>query len=156
MIRKFFIILLLCFPLYLSAQDIVGQASYYAKKFHGRKTANGERFNMHEMTAAHRTLPFGTILLVTNLSNNKSVIVRINDRGPFSKRRILDLSYGAAKELDFIRNGVTNVRIQKFNFRKEFMQPIQPGEIQLLQVANTAKDKNDRTQKIRIIPFSAK
>ena len=142
MIRKLFVAILLCLPMYLCAQDI-GQASYYAHKFHGRKTANGERFNMHEMTAAHRTLPFGTVLLVTNLSNDKSIIVRINDRGPFAKKRIIDLSYGAARELDFIHNGVTKVRIQQFNFRQEFMQPILPDEIQLLDIAKTTIKKKD-------------
>lgn len=141
MVKKICVTILLCFPLYLCAQDVVGEASYYAHKFHGRKTANGERFNMHAMTAAHRSLPFGTVLLVTNLSNDKSIVVRINDRGPFSKKRILDLSYGAAKELGFVHNGVTKVRIQNFNFRKEFVQPILPDEIQLLDITDAAVKK---------------
>lgn len=89
---------------------ITGVSSYYGKKFHGRKTANGETFNMYELTAAHKTLPFGTLLEVENLDNNKKVIVRINDRGPFAKNRILDLSYAAAKKIDMIKSGTAKIR----------------------------------------------
>ncbi len=91
---------------------ITGTASYYADKFHGRKTANGEIFNMHDLTAAHKTLPFNTLLRVTNLRNNKSVKVRINDRGPFVKDRVIDLSLAAAKELDMLGTGTAEVRIE--------------------------------------------
>jgi peptidoglycan lytic transglycosylase len=91
---------------------IVGYASYYADKFHGRLTANGETFNMHDYTAAHRNLPFGTVLLVTNLENGKKVKVRVNDRGPFVKGRILDLSPQAAKDIGLIKNGVAKVNIK--------------------------------------------
>jgi len=89
-----------------------GIASLYAKKFHNRKTANGEKFNMHALTAAHRTLKFGTIVKVTNLKNNKSVTVKINDRGPFIKGRVIDLSLAAAKKLDFVQQGITSVKIE--------------------------------------------
>jgi len=89
-----------------------GESSYYAEKFHGRKTANGEIFDMYKKTAAHKSLPFNTLLEVTNLENNKSVIVRVNDRGPFVGGRILDLSYGAAKEIDMISSGVVEVKIK--------------------------------------------
>ena len=89
----------------------IGQASYYGKKFHGRKTANGERFDMYAMTAAHRKLPFGTEVRVTNLVNGRSVVVRINDRGPFVRGRIIDLSYGAAKEIGLIQSGVAKVKL---------------------------------------------
>lgn len=92
---------------------VVGQASFYGQKFHGRKTANGEIYDMHRMTAAHRTLPFGTLLLVTNLKNGKSVIVRINDRGPFIMGRMIDLSFAAAQKLDFINEGVVKVKVEK-------------------------------------------
>lgn len=91
--------------------SITGVASYYADKFHGRKTANGEIFNMHDLTAAHKTLPFNTVVKVTNLKNNKSVKVRINDRGPFVKNRVIDLSLAAAKELDMLGTGTAEVRI---------------------------------------------
>lgn len=89
-----------------------GEASYYAHKFHGRKTANGEIFDMHKLTAAHLKLPFNTLVRVTNLSNNKTVIVRINDRGPYAKGRIIDLSLAAAKELDMMKSGVAKVRLE--------------------------------------------
>lgn len=90
----------------------VGWASWYGRKFHGRKTASGERYNMNAMTAAHRTLPFGTKVRVTNLGNGRSVVVRVNDRGPFIKNRIIDLSRRAAGKLGFIKNGKTRVRIR--------------------------------------------
>ena len=89
----------------------VGVASFYAHKYHGRKTASGEKYNMHEMTAAHRRLPFGAKVRVTNLSNNSSVVVRVNDRGPFVKGRVIDLSLAAAKKLDMVRTGVAKVEV---------------------------------------------
>ncbi len=76
-----------------------GEASWYGRKFHGRRTASGERYNMHALTAAHRTLPFASYVRVTNLVNGKHVVVRINDRGPFHSKRIIDLSYGAARAI---------------------------------------------------------
>lgn len=89
-----------------------GVASYYAHDFDGKQTSNGESFDMHALTAAHRTFPFGTKIRVTNLENNKIVIVRVNDRGPFKEGRIIDLSMGAAKEIDLIRNGTTRVKLE--------------------------------------------
>jgi rare lipoprotein A (peptidoglycan hydrolase) len=89
-----------------------GVASYYADQFHGRTTANGERFDMHALTAAHLTLPFNTRVKVTNLSNGLSVVVRINDRGPYAKSRIIDLSYAAAKKIGLIGPGTAAVRIE--------------------------------------------
>jgi rare lipoprotein A len=91
---------------------LYGKASYYAEKFHGRKTANGETFDMNALTAAHRSLPFGTICRVTNLSNQKTVNVKINDRGPFIEGRIIDLSKGAARSLDALQSGVIEVKIE--------------------------------------------
>ena len=93
-----------------------GIASYYGLKYHGRQTANGEVFDMYDLTAAHTSLPFGTRIKVTNLDNNRHVIVRVNDRGPFVKGRILDLSYGAAKKLDMIESGTAPVRIEVLEF----------------------------------------
>jgi len=87
-------------------------ASWYGPKFHGRPTASGERFNMYALTAAHREFPFGTRLRVTNPDNNKSVVVTINDRGPFVPGRDLDLSYAAAKKIGLIDKGVGRVRIE--------------------------------------------
>lgn len=85
-----------------------GKASYYR---HGKRTASGERFDPHDYTAAHRSLPFGTRVLVTNLANGKSVIVRINDRGPHIKGRIIDLSLAAAKVVDLTSEGIGSVKI---------------------------------------------
>jgi len=88
-----------------AAKPQVGTISWYGRGFHGRRTANGERYNMHEMTCASRHLPFGTLLEITNLDNGQKAIVRVNDRGPFVRSRILDVSFGAAKELGFIHRG---------------------------------------------------
>jgi rare lipoprotein A len=88
----------------------VGNASWYGKQFHGRTTASGEDFDMFELTAAHRRLPLGTYVKVTNLRNGKWVIVRVNDRGPYVGNRIMDLSYSAARMLNF-RDGVERVRL---------------------------------------------
>ena len=89
-----------------------GVSSYYGSKFHGKLTANGEVFDMYGLTAAHKELPFNTVVRVTNLDNNKSLILRINDRGPYVDGRILDCSYGAAKKLDFLTKGTTTVEIK--------------------------------------------
>jgi rare lipoprotein A len=88
-----------------------GSASYYAAKFHGRRTANGETFNNRAMTAAHRTLPFGTRVRVTNPSSGASVVVRINDRGPFTKGRMIDVSRAAAEQLGLIARGHATVEL---------------------------------------------
>jgi len=89
-----------------------GTASWYGTKFHGRKTSNGETFNMYEMSAAHKTLPIPCYARVTNLENGRSGIVRINDRGPFHSDRIIDLSYAAASKLGYTRQGTAHVRIE--------------------------------------------
>lgn len=86
-----------------------GMASWYGPTFHGRRTANGERYDMHELTVAHPTLPFGTRLAVTNLDNGKQVVVRVNDRGPFKKQRVVDLSYAAASALGVVGPGTARV-----------------------------------------------
>jgi rare lipoprotein A len=90
---------------------IVGKASWYGAFHHGKTTASGERFNMHALTAAHRTLRLGTRLRVTNLANGKSVEVRVNDRGPVIRSRIIDVSRGAAAALDAIEDGVFPVEL---------------------------------------------
>lgn len=89
-----------------------GTASWYGKKFHGHLTSNGEIYDMYSMSAAHKNLPLPTYLKVTNLANNKSTIVRVNDRGPFHQQRIIDLSYSAAYKLDMLKTGTANVHIQ--------------------------------------------
>ena len=96
----------------VSAQAQTGHASWYKM---GKVTANGERFDPHGLTAAHRTLPFGTEVKVQNLRNGKSVVVRINDRGPFIKSRMIDLSMGAAQKIGLIQTGTARVQIQVLN-----------------------------------------
>ena len=95
-----------------SKKILTGISSYYGEDFHGKLTANGEVFDMYGLTAAHKTLPLNTIVRVTNLENKKSLILRINDRGPYVKGRMLDCSYGAALKLGFIGNGTTKVKVE--------------------------------------------
>jgi rare lipoprotein A len=122
-LKRIFLILslLLVFflPSILTAET--GYASWYGGKFHGRTTASGETFDTHSLTAAHKTLPFNTIVKVTNLENGETVRVRINDRGPFVKGRIIDLSMAAAKAIGILGRGVAPVKIE--------IVPAQPGEI---------------------------
>lgn len=92
--------------------DRVGHASWYGGKFHGRRTASGQRYNMHAFTAAHRTLPFGTQVAVTNLANGRTVRLVINDRGPFVRGRLIDVSRRAAHELGFLHRGTARVRVR--------------------------------------------
>jgi rare lipoprotein A len=94
------------------SHNLQGTASYYGGKFHGRKTASGERFNQNGLTAAHKTLPLGTKVRVTNLRNGESVNVKINDRGPFHKGRVLDLSKGAAREIGMLGAGTAKVKVE--------------------------------------------
>lgn len=90
----------------------VGQASWYGERHHGLETASGEAYNMYEFTAAHPWLPFGSRVRVTNMSNGRSVIVRINDRGPFAKQRIVDVSFAAARRLGILGLGLASVRLE--------------------------------------------
>ena len=95
-----------------SKKILKGVSSYYGEDFHGKLTANGEVYDMYGLTAAHKTLPLNTIVRVTNMENEKSLILRINDRGPYVKGRMLDCSYGAALKLGFIGNGTTKVKVE--------------------------------------------
>ena len=100
----------------LNAQGVQkGKASYYAKKFSGRQTASGERLHHDSLTCAHRTYPFGTLLKVTNPANGKEVIVRVTDRGPYVKGRIIDLSVRAARELGIIAQGIAPVTVERYD-----------------------------------------
>lgn len=91
-----------------------GAASWYGRQFHGKKTASGDVFDMHKFTAAHKTLPLNCLIRVTNKQNGKSIVVKVNDRGPFSSNRILDLSYGAAKQLG-MTEGIAKVNIERIS-----------------------------------------
>ena len=107
---------LISYSSFLAAQDVQqGNASFYAQKFHGRMTASGERLHRDSMTCAHRYYPFGTLLKVYNPANGRSVFVRVTDRGPYVRGRIIDLSWRAAKELGIISQGVAMVVVQKAN-----------------------------------------
>jgi len=117
----------------LSAQQPeFGQASYYGDKFNGRRTASGEVFDNKKMTAAHRTHPFGTQLKVTNLKNNKSVVVTVNDRGPFKAGRVIDVSKEAANQLDFVIAGIADVKVEIYKPEKQPEPPVEPQEIATL------------------------
>ena len=124
-----------------------GQASWYGPGFHGQKTSNKEIYNMYDMTAAHKTLPFGTYVMVTNLNNDMSITVRINDRGPFVKGRIIDLSYAAAKMLNMIDSGTAPVRIEILEdlspnlYDRKFS--IQAGAFSIKSNAESLKKKLD-------------
>lgn len=120
-----------------------GVSSWYGKDFHGRKTANGETYDMYGLTAAHRTLPLGTYIRVTNLENYRSAKVKVNDRGPYAKSRVLDLSYGAAKELGFVAQGTTQVRI-------ESLDPIQNAALYTVQVGSFSEPENAKLLKERL------
>jgi rare lipoprotein A len=98
----------------------VGLASYYAPRFHGRRTASGEKYSKNRLTAAHRTLPFGTMVKVTEIKTGKWLIVRINDRGPYARKRIIDLSYAAAKQFGMVKGaGVIKVKIRVVEWPKQ-------------------------------------
>lgn len=96
-----------------------GMASWYGQDFHGKKTSNGEIYNMHAMTAAHKTLPLGIHVKVTNLRNGREAILRLNDRGPFVKGRIIDLSYAAARELEVVGPGTAPVRVEALGYEQK-------------------------------------
>lgn len=98
--------------IYSAKHSLKGKASWYGKEFHGKLTASGEKYNIHRYTAAHKTLPFGTIVRVTNIKTGKSVEVKINDRGPFIKGRVIDLSPKAFKKIAAISQGVISVKIE--------------------------------------------
>ncbi len=106
--------------------SVTGKASWYGKPFHGRLTANGEIYDMHTLTAAHKTLPFDSLVKITNLLNGESVIVRINDRGPYIEGRQLDLSYAAAQQINMVGTGVTPIKMEvmlaksKFDYQKRY------------------------------------
>jgi rare lipoprotein A len=133
-------------PVSISSNDLEGLASYYAEPYHGRKTANGEIFDTYQgMTAAHRTLPFNTLVRVTNKTNGREVDVRINDRGPFIDGRVIDLSLRAAKEIDLVRPGIVPVKLkilkagETANARSAFA--VQVGAFESQQAAEHLKQQ---------------
>ena len=110
-------------------QSFAGQASWYGSFHHGRTTANGETYDMYALTAAHKELPFGTRLRVTDVATGRSVTVRINDRGPYLGRRVIDLSYGAARELGIVRQGLARVRLEPLTaYHEMLLAAIEPAD----------------------------
>jgi len=115
--------------------DETGIASWYGDKFHGKKTANGEIYDMHAMTAAHTTLPIPSVVRVTNLENGKAIVVRVNDRGPFVKSRLIDLSYAAANALGYSQQGTTRVRVQTIHSADVSAEVVIPRLMETTEVA---------------------
>jgi rare lipoprotein A len=128
-------VLLLTAAVLCAEPDLQGVASWYGGKFHGRLTSSGEVFDTNEMTAAHRTLPFGTMVKVTNEDNGKSAVVKINDRGPFVDGRIIDLSRAAAEEIDMLSQGVARVSLEIVAFSTD-------KEVYAVQVGAYGLEKN--------------
>lgn len=121
----------------------IGLASWYGSKFHGLPTASGEIYNMYDITAAHKILPLGTWVMVTNLSNGKSLKLKINDRGPFVKDRIIDLSYAAARILDMVDEGVVKVRLEVLKIGKgKSISSSSPSFHYTIQVGSFIAKKN--------------
>jgi len=124
-----------------------GLASWYGREFHGKTTASGEKFNMNELTAAHKTLPFGTIVEVKNLENGKTVRLKINDRGPYRGSRIIDLSFAGAKEIDMIKAGEANVGIKVLKLGNDGTASSSNSDKQYVEpVSDTYIHKNTRTE----------
>jgi rare lipoprotein A len=121
-------------------EKIQGLASWYGRRFHKRRTASGERFNMYALTAAHRTLPFGTIVRVRSLKSNRSVYVKINDRGPHHRKRLIDVSYQAGRELGILNEGVVAVEIEIHPVVKS-AQLTQLNHKELIDVADGVRSK---------------
>jgi len=132
-----------------------GLASWYGNDFQGRKTASGEVFDMHGLSAAHRTLPLGTVIRVTNLDNARSVTVRVNDRGPFVPNRVLELSYAAARELGFTAQGIARVAIEATTIPPApSLYTIQAAVFSEEENANLLKERlSSRYEHITIQPF---
>ncbi len=133
-----------------------GIASWYGKKFHGRLTASGEVYDMYKMTAAHKVLPLGSIVVVENLENGKRITVKINDRGPFVKGRIIDLSYAGAKKLGFAEKGITRVRIYLVDAKeaKDICYSVQLGAFSIrenaLKYAYKLKKKGIKARVVKV------
>jgi len=138
-----------------------GVASWYGREFHGRATASGEKFDMNNMTAAHKTLPFGTLVEVKNLDNGKAVRLKINDRGPYKGNRILDVSYGAAQQLDMVRSGEAKVSINVIrmgdkkslaenDYKSKYVEPVSDDEYPARRVRSSSSYDNTDSGDIKL------
>jgi len=142
--KKLYILLFLCSTFsVLFAQD-KGSATFYSPRLQGRHTTDGSRYHPDSLTCAHKSYPLGTYLLVRNPKNNQQVVVKVTDRGPFTKRLMIDLSYSAAKTLDIIRQGVATVEVSKFNFLPDALSlipiPIPTSYVQVQQQMTKASN----------------
>ena len=116
------------YPEFVTAYEAIGIASWYGSPYHGRLTANGELYDMHALTAAHPTLQLPSVVRVTNLDNGRSLVLRVNDRGPFVNNRLIDLSRAAAQALGFERQGLARVHVVYLGTARLDEKPIRPGE----------------------------
>jgi rare lipoprotein A len=116
------------YPEFVSEYEAIGVASWYGHSYHGRLTANGEVYDMYALTAAHPTLQLPSVVEVVNLENGRSLVLRVNDRGPFVKNRLIDLSLAAARELGFERQGLAQVQVRYLGLARLDEAPIRPGE----------------------------
>ena len=136
-------------------QVFKGTASWYGPDFHGGKTSNGEYYDMHDLTAAHKTLPMNTTVQVTNLSNGQSTVVRINDRGPFVDSRIIDLSYQAAQDIGMIKNGTAKVKLEVLDYDQSAdaykkYQPFSQAKSEISQIKSRPKQTITPIKKVKI------
>ncbi len=138
--KKLFVGFLLFFVATFSHAQEIGNASFYSGWFNGKKTASGELFNDKKLTCAHKSLPFGTMLKVTNLANNKEVIVRVNDRGPYVKGRVLDLSLSAAQKLGFVANGTAKISYEIINQKAEKEKVLEADTASVIVVEKTSNN----------------
>ncbi len=145
------VLLILCLGVLCAQADQWGLASWYGGDFHGKKTANGELFDTNQHTAAHNSLPFGTLVKVTNLYNQKTTTVRINDRGPFKKGRIIDLSHAAAEDLGMLDSGVVPVRLEVVETTTPEENPGNTGNIE--NAENSANTDNTLVCRIQVGAF---
>jgi rare lipoprotein A len=136
-------------------QTFTGIGSWYGPDFHGGKTSNGEYYDMHDLTAAHKTLPMNTTLKVTNLSNGRSTIVRINDRGPFVDNRIIDLSYQAAQDIGMIKKGTAKVKLEVLDYDQSAdaykkYKPFAQAKSEISQIQSLPKQTISPIKKMKI------
>ncbi|MCC6545024.1 MAG: septal ring lytic transglycosylase RlpA family protein [Nitrospirae bacterium] len=135
-----------------------GIASWYGEDFHGKPTSSGEIYNMYDLTAAHKLMPLGTVAKITNLENNQSVVVKINDRGPFVEGRIIDLSYSAAKEIGMAEKGLSRVEIKVMKWGENLTDfTVQVGSFEVEENAQRLKDKlNLKYKDVYVTPYESK
>lgn len=147
------LMLALMFNVQYAYAQHVGKASYYSMKAKGAKMSNGERYHPDSMTCAHKTYPMGSLLKVVNLSNGKEVVVRVTDRGPHTRGRIIDLSYAAAKQIDMLRQGIVKVEVSEYLPEKGIPFILDPEEFPTLDLTDP---EEEWIQRNNVLPDSLK